>query len=64
MNCACTSDSSGKATHVCEYHRRAKMWQSLYETLAHGDESHRAWLRGMVQGFASALEGYQVEVKA
>lgn len=37
-------------------------WNLLYRTIAHGDEKHKAWLRGMVSGFASATEGHHVEV--
>lgn len=35
-------------------------WQGFYEAIAHGDDEHRAWLRGMVQGWASAKEGRPV----
>lgn len=38
-------------------------WNLLYRTLAHGDVKHMAWLRGMVHGFASAVEGRQVEIR-
>lgn len=41
-----------------------EQWNLLFQTIGHGDEAHRAWLRGMVQGFASAVEGRIVEVKA
>lgn len=37
-------------------------WQGLYDALAHGDDEHRAWLRGMVQGWASAKEGHPVRI--
>ena len=38
-------------------------WQLFFDTLAHGDKDHRAWLAGMVQGFASSVEGKQVVIK-
>jgi hypothetical protein len=38
-------------------------WQMLYDALAHGEPEHRAWLRGMVQGFASAIMARPVSIK-
>ena len=38
-------------------------WQGFFNTLAHGDDEHRAWLRGMVAGYAGAVEGRHVEVR-
>lgn len=37
-------------------------WQLLYETIAHGEQPHRDWLRGMVAGFASAHEGRRIAI--
>lgn len=38
-------------------------WQGLYDTIAHGDAEHKAWLRGMLQGWASREEGRPVQIK-
>lgn len=37
-------------------------WQLLYLTISHGDESHKKWLEGLLQGFANAVEKRKVKL--
>ena len=38
-------------------------WQMLYDCLSHGDDEHRAWLRGMIAGFATRHTGKPVKIE-